>query len=192
VAPVLLVCGWTVAAGLQPGSFDAVASTISSLAAYGAADRWVMTLVFLVVGACNVVTGLALRPAAWAGRLLLVAGGGAQMLVAASPQPGGGGSSLAHVVWAAAGFLALTAWPAAGWRRGRWVPCALQPAAAVTAAAVMLSLLVWFGIELMTGLGQVGLSERVLAATQAVWPLAVVLNARVSLARPPVPAPARR
>jgi hypothetical protein len=38
-APVLLVGGWTLAAGLQPGSFDAVAGTISSLAAEGAADR---------------------------------------------------------------------------------------------------------------------------------------------------------
>jgi hypothetical protein len=51
VAPVLLVAGWTVAAGLQPRSFDAVAGTISALAAPGAADRWVMTLVFAVVGA---------------------------------------------------------------------------------------------------------------------------------------------
>jgi Protein of unknown function (DUF998) len=182
VAPVVLVGGWTVAAGLQPGSFDAVARTISSLAAYGAADRQVMTWVFVVVGACNVLTGLALRPAAWAGRLILVAGGGAQILVAANPQPAGGGSSLAHVVWAACGFVALTAWPVCGSRRGRSVPWALRPAAAATATAVMFSLLVWFGIELIAGLGQVGLSERVLAAIQAVWPLAVVLNARVSLA----------
>jgi hypothetical protein len=52
-APVLLVGGWTVAAGLQPGSFDAVAATISSLAAVGAADRWVMTLALAVVVACR-------------------------------------------------------------------------------------------------------------------------------------------
>jgi len=63
VALVLLVGGWTVAAGLQPGSFDAVSSTISSLAARGAADRWVMTLALAGAGACYVVTGLALwRP----------------------------------------------------------------------------------------------------------------------------------
>ena len=58
--PVLLVGGWTVAAGLQPGSFNAVAGTISSLAAEGAADRWVMTLALAGVGACHAVTGLAL------------------------------------------------------------------------------------------------------------------------------------
>ncbi|MGO9054087.1 MAG: DUF998 domain-containing protein, partial [Streptosporangiaceae bacterium] len=63
-APVLLVGGWTVAARLQPGSFNAVASTISSLAARGAADRWVMTLALAGAGACYVVTGLALRSAA--------------------------------------------------------------------------------------------------------------------------------
>src|SRR6202142_4643811 len=74
-APVLLGGGWTLAAGLQPGSFDAVAGTISSLAAQGAADRWVMTLALAGTGACHVVTGLALRPAALAGRLVPVAGG---------------------------------------------------------------------------------------------------------------------
>jgi hypothetical protein len=50
-APVLLIIGWTVAAGLQPRSFDAVAGTVSALAELGAAGRWVMTLTFLVVGA---------------------------------------------------------------------------------------------------------------------------------------------
>ena len=44
-APVLLVGGWTVAAGLQPGSFSQVADTISALAAYGATDRWVITAI---------------------------------------------------------------------------------------------------------------------------------------------------
>ena len=46
-APVLLVGGWTVAARLQPGSVNAVASSVSALAAQGAADRWMMTFAFL-------------------------------------------------------------------------------------------------------------------------------------------------
>ena len=72
-APVLLVGGWTAAASRQPPYFNSVTDTVSALAALGAADRWVMTLTFLAVGICNVVTGLALRPAcsrpAWAGDL---------------------------------------------------------------------------------------------------------------------------
>ena len=87
VAPVLLISGWTFAAGRQRGTYNAVANTVSALAAEGAADRWVMTLAFLLAGAFEVVTGLSLRPAAAAGRLILMAGGVAGLLVAASPEP---------------------------------------------------------------------------------------------------------
>jgi len=181
-APVLLIGGWTVAAGLQPRSFNAVADTISALAAQGAADRWVMTLAFLAVGACDVVTGLALRPAASPGRLILMAGGVAGMLVAANPEPAGGGS-LPHAFWATAGFVALTAWPAGAWRRGPSVPCGLRPAVSVTAAGVLAGLLVWFGTELITGAGQAGPAERILGGTQALWPLAAVLSCRPGQSR---------
>ena len=83
-APVLLVAGWTVAAGLQPGSFDAVGGTVSGLAG------------------------------------------------------------------------------------------------SVSAIAILLGLLAWFGAELITGAGQVGLAERVLGAAQASWPLTVVLSCCLS------------
>src|ERR1017187_8451227 len=134
VAPVLLAGGWTVAAGLQPRSFNPVADTISSLAAQGAADRWVMTLALAGVGACYVLTGLALRPAALAGRLILMTGGVATMLVAANPEPAGGGGSLPHTFWAAIGFIALAAWPLAARKRGRLVPAGLRPAVSASAA----------------------------------------------------------
>ena len=183
VAPVLLVGGWTVAAGLQPRSFNAVAETISSLAARGAADRWVMTLALAGVGACHVLTGLALRPAALAGRLILMTGGVATVLVAANPEPAGGRGSLPHTVWAAVGFIALAVWPLAARMRGAAVPAGLRPAVSACAAAAMLGLLVWFGAELISGGRQVGLAERVLAGAQAVWPLAVVLACRQSRAR---------
>jgi hypothetical protein len=117
VAPVLLIGGWTVAAGLQPGSFNPVADTISALAARNAADRWVMTLALGAVGACYVVTGLALQPAAWPGRLVLMAGGVATILVAANPEPAGSGS-VPHFFWAAVEFVALAVWPALSRCRG--------------------------------------------------------------------------
>ena len=125
-APLLLAAGWTVAAGLQPRSFNPVAGTVSALAAVGAADRWVMTLAFAAAGACEVITGLALRPAAAPGRLILMAGGLAGVLVAANPEHAGG--SLAHACWAGAGFAALVAWPGGARRRGPSVPWGLRPA----------------------------------------------------------------
>ncbi len=66
-APVLIVGGWTVAAGLQPHHFDPVSGSISALAAAGATDRWVLTLALLGVGACHMITGLALGRPPWPG-----------------------------------------------------------------------------------------------------------------------------
>lgn len=194
-APVLLIGGWTVAAALQPGTFDQVTGTISALAADGAADRWVMTLAFLGVGACYVVTGLALRPVALPGRILLMAGGVAVALVAANPLPGGGGGSARHTAAAAISFITLATWPVPGarqppsapWvvRRGRTLsaPWVLRRWGRVGSAAVLLALLVWFGVELNTAGGPVGLAERVLAAAEALWPLAVVLACRLRRGR---------
>jgi hypothetical protein len=177
-APVLMVAGWTVAAGLQPRSFNPVAQPVSVLAAPGAADRWVMTLTFLVVGACDVVTGLALRPARAPGRLILIAAAVAGILVAANPEQPGTSFPLPHMIWAAAGCAALVAWPAGAWRRGPSVPWGLRPAVTAAAVTVLLALLAWFGAELITRGGQAGLAERVFGAATALWPLAVVVSCR--------------
>jgi Protein of unknown function (DUF998) len=83
--PVVLAAGWTVAAFLQSRPYDPAADTVSALAGIGATDRWVMTLAFALAGACEIVTGLAPRPARPAGRLVLMTGGTAGILVAASP-----------------------------------------------------------------------------------------------------------
>jgi Protein of unknown function (DUF998) len=175
-APVLLVSGWTVAARLQPGSFNPIADTVSALAAEGAADRWVMTLAFLVAGACEVMTGLALRPAASAGRLILILGGVAGLAVAASPEPAGGGGSARHAFAAVVGLVALAAWPCAAQRQGPSVPWGLRPAVSAGTSIVLSGLLLWFAAELVTGAGQAGLAERVLGVLQALWPLLVVLS----------------
>lgn len=173
-APVLLIGGWTLAAARQPGGFDSTTETISALAAYGAADRWIMTTGLAGLGACHVITALGLRPAALPGRLVLAAGGLATVLVAAFPLPDEG-SSTAHVLAAAVAFPALSVWPALAWRRGsRWLPAGVS----VGAAAVLLGLLGWFAVELYGAGRQLGLSERVLAGAQALWPLAAVLLAR--------------
>jgi len=70
----------------------------------------------------------------------------------------------------------MAAWPMAGRVRGPQVPYGLRPAVAVGATAVMLGLLAWFGVELISAGHQIGLAERALAVTQALWPLAVVLT----------------
>ena len=176
-APVLMAGGWTVAASLQP-RFDPVADTVSALAAPGATDRWVMTLTFVAVGVCYVVTALALRPAGTAGRLILICGAIAGMLVAANPERAGDVYPWGHIIWASIGLAGVTAWPAGAWRRGGGVPWSLRPAVAAAAVAVLLALVIWFAAELITGSGQAGLAERAAGIAQALWPLAVVLSCR--------------
>jgi hypothetical protein len=177
-APVPMVAGWTVAAGLQTHSFDAVSQPVSALAAVGATDRWVMTLTFLVVGACDCVTALALRPARVAGRLTLIAAAVAGVLVSLNPERPGVMMPVPHMIWAAAGCLALVAWPAVAARRGPSVPWALRPAISAGVAAVLLALLAWFATELIAYGGQAGLAERVFGIAQGLWPLVVVISCR--------------
>jgi hypothetical membrane protein len=176
LAPLLLIGGWTLAASLQPAGYSATRDSISALAGLGAADRWVMTAGFVGTGLCHVVTALALRPAALAGRLVLAAGGVATLLLAPFPVPAAGVSNV-HRLIATAAFAALAVWPALSWRRGLDVPWALRPGPAGTATVVMVGLLGWFGAQFGGDGGIVGLTERFAAGAQVLWPLVVVLSA---------------
>lgn len=175
-APAVLVGAWTLAAALQVRPYSAIADTVSQLAEKGSADSWVMTLAFVVIGALDIITGLALRPAAWPGRIMLMAAGIAGMTVAANPERIGG--SVTHACWAAAGFAGLTLWPLFACRRGPGVPWGLRPAVSAWAVVVLAGFVAWFVAELLGGGGQVGVAERAVGEAQALWPLAVVLSCR--------------
>lgn len=160
VAPFALIGGWTVAAGRQPPSYNSVRDTISALAEHGASDRWIMTVGLALLGSCHLATAAGLTEAAAAGRVLLAVGGGATVAVALLPQPSGG-----HIPAATVGFIALALWPAASTVPSR--------RSAVLATTVLLALLVWLFVELGGG-ALTGLSERLLAGAQALWPIGVV------------------
>lgn len=185
LGPVLLVSGWTVAADLQPVPFDAVSRSISALAAQGMPYRWVITSALLAVGICNFVTGLALRPAAEAGRILLILGGVCSMLIAAYPQHSHSGSP-EHEAFSFVGVVLMTIWPVAATRRDPDAPYCLRPRTTFVAVLVNLVLLAWFTVELFNG-PLLGLAERAVTVDQALWPLAVILSViagRVGAARP--------
>lgn len=177
-APLLLLGGCTIAPGRQPGGFDSVTETISTLAARGATDRWLMTAALAGLGLCHLVTALGLRTAALPGRVVLGGGGAATVLVAVFPQPVNG-TSVSHMLSAGAAFGALAVWPAGAWRRGAMVRWPLRRAGSVAAAVVLFGLVVWFVFELNVG-HRAGLAERVVAGAQSLWPLTVVAAARLS------------
>ena len=135
-----------------------------------------MTLAFALAGACEVVTGLALRPARAAGRAILIAGGVAGVLVASYPVRMGGGAPPGHILWAVTGLTALAVWPLAAARHGKDVPWLLRPEAALAATVLLVAMLALFGIELAVSAGQAGLAERVLGEAQSGWPFAVAMS----------------
>jgi hypothetical membrane protein len=173
-APVLLVGGWTLAESRQPPNYDPVRDTISALAAHGATDRWIMTSALAGLGASYLITAAGLSPAKPAGRGVLAVGGVGTVLVAAFPQPAEG-NSVAHTVAATVAFVALGAWPAFAARR-RLGAVLLTPIASAVATVGLLGLVGWFALELHGG--QRGLAERLAAAAEALWPLAVVVTTR--------------
>jgi len=183
-APVLLVTGLTAAAKLQPPKFDAFNNTVSSLAGEGASYSWVMTLTFVVVGLCDVLTGLALRVAALGGRLALIGAGAAGMLVAAFPTHLGG--SAVHAVWAGIGFAGTILWPVFAMRRGPDVPWALRPSTCLSITVTLALLTLWFAAEQATRGAHMGLAERTAGLAQALWPLIVVVSCRLSRTAPEV------
>jgi hypothetical membrane protein len=182
LAPVLLIGGWETAADLQPVPFNAISRSISALAAQGMPYRWLITIALLGVGACHIVTGIALRPAAEAGRIMLIFGGVAGMLIAANPQHSHSGSLL-HEIFSFIGVVLMTIWPVASMRHEPGTPYALRPAVAWTSALLTLCLVVWFTAELFGG-SELGLAERAVTADQSLWPLVVVVSILVARARP--------
>jgi hypothetical membrane protein len=174
LAPVLLIGGWTAGAALQPLPFNSVTRSISALGAQGMPYRWLITIALLGVGACHVVTGLALRPAAEAGRIMLIFGGVSGMVIAANPQHIHSGNPV-HEIFSVSGVVLMMLWPVAAMRAYPGAPAALRPQAAWTYGLFTLVLLFWFTAELFGG-DQLGLAERAITADQSLWPLVVVLS----------------
>lgn len=164
LAPIVAIGGWTVAQMRQPSSFDALRQTISALAAHGAADRWVMNAALFALGACHLVTALGLGTRGGIGRLLLGLGGIATVAVAALPQPDPG-----HLPAAGIALTALAIWPLFASVPGR--------RARLIATASLVSVLIWFALELFGG-QLLGLSERILVGAEATWPVLAVLTLR--------------
>jgi hypothetical membrane protein len=168
------VGGWTVAELLQGPGYDPVTDTISSLAADGAAGRWVMTAAVIALGTCHVVTALGLRAAAMAGRLSLAGGGVAAIVLALSPEPISGGS-LRHGSVVAVGFALLAIWPVLASDWGGKAPWALRPGLSVAVTALLMVGAGWFLLALQDH-GAAGLAERVLTCAQNLWPFVVVAS----------------
>ena len=177
----MLIAGWALGASLQPAGYDAMADSISALAAEGAADSWLMTGALFALGASYFTTALGLRAAAKPGRVVLACAGVASVLVALSPEPAGG-TSLRHLVTTGIGFTLLALFPVLAAERENSPIWALRPTTGYAVTVLMTAGAAWFLI-LLHGHGAAGLAERILTGAQASWPLIVVVACLLAPAR---------
>ncbi len=177
LAPLALLVGWWYVGSITPG-FDRVAQPLSDLWAANASNRWVMTAVVAVVGACHIASAVGLRPVDPAGRWVLGVGGGFMLLWAATPNHFVGRYFLGHTFSGVITFACLSLWAAVSARVGAHVPFVLRRPVAATASGVGLLLLVLTFVGIISGAQTLGLSEGALVLWTALWPLVVVLGAR--------------
>jgi hypothetical membrane protein len=178
-APTLLIGGFTIAAALQPPSYDAVRDTISALASGGATDPWVMTSALIAVGICYVLTALGLRSAHRFGRVALACGGLATLFIAIFREPLHG-YSVPHALAVTTSCVMMCAWPLLGGRREHRAPL-LKPRAGISAAAIILGLVLWFALE-ANGAAE-GVAERCAAVAAALWLFPVAFTTRRAITR---------
>ena len=174
LAPVFFI-GGTIAAELAWPGFDPINQTISELAAGDAPTRVFMTAMFVLTGLCHVVTASLVPAIGRLGRLALGIAGLALLAVAAFPLPTVATSSAAHYYSAMIGFIALAAWPLLGMRRDHDAPWLLRPLGATLGTLLLGALCTAFALLEATDGPFIGLSERLAANTESVWPLLVVL-----------------
>jgi hypothetical membrane protein len=177
-APVCLIGGWTVAAAVQPGGFDAVTGTISALAGTDTPSRWIMTAAFVATGVAHIVTASGLGSAPRPARIGLAVGGASLVAVAAFPVSTNA-TPLAHSVAALTGFVALACWASLGrWGQrpaeANWIT---RPIVRHSATVGLSALTGLFLLQVAIGGEQIGLTERLAAGAEAIWPLLFVLGA---------------
>jgi hypothetical membrane protein len=170
--PVVVVAAWTVAQTRQPDGFNAIRQSVSVLAGYGAADRWIVTAALFVAGVGYVLAAGGLAQIGIPAQVGLAVSGVAGLGIAVFPEPAIG-STPPHLAFTALGAIAIAIWPAlvaagpAVRERGL-----MSRRALLAVASGFCALLLWTFVETQFG-GALGLAERVSSAVPMAWPFVV-------------------
>jgi len=175
-APIISIVGQLIALMTWP-DYDSVKQTISELAAGDAPTQFWVELIFCGTGVGFLLVAVFTPAIAMAGRALIFIGGLAFFGVAVFPlETMAAYSSIGHRLSAMIGFIALAAWPLVGMRRDERLPWVIRPLGSLGITAVMAACCFWFlGVWSHPELGYVGVTERLAAGLEAVWPLVVVV-----------------
>ena len=177
LAPVVLVGGWLIAGALQSASYSPMGQTISVLAGQSGTDRWVMTAALLVVGGCQIATGVGLTAVRLPARVLLVLTGLSTLGIAATPEPATGPTPR-HLAFAVSCVVTTAVWPVLVARRAPTQSWILSVCGCAMVTAIFAGLSCWLLIAARAGAGDLGMVERLTSAAQGVFPLVIAVALR--------------
>jgi hypothetical membrane protein len=174
LAPAVLVAGWLIAGGLQPGAYSPMRETISVLAGYTGAERWVMTTALLLVGSCQIATGAGLAAVRAPARALLILTGLCMVGIAANPELATGPTTR-HLAFAVSCDVTTAVWPLLVARRAPAPSWILSVRGCVTVTVLFAGLSGWLLVAAQNGAGDLGMVERLTSAVQGLFPFVVAL-----------------
>jgi hypothetical protein len=174
--PVVLISAWMIAGALQPGPYNPVRQTVSTLAGQAGSHPWIVTSALIAVGPSYFAVACGLPAVRRAARIGLAVSGFAAIGIALSPEPVVG-STPQHVAFTGIGAASIAVWPALTAQRESPASILTTFPVAMTTTAIFLAMLGWFVAEAHGG-SAVGFVERLDSSVQIVWPLAVALSVR--------------
>ena len=168
IAAIVLLAG-LVSAQFSWTTFSPMKQTLSSLAARDAPTRNMMTVVILIIGACQLVTAHGFKTAANPGRMVLGLGGFGVIGVAAFPVPHILADSNWHTFMAGVVLVSLCLWPVFSISKHHQAPWMLTVQGAWTATVVLAIVGLIFLAAWWTDSYWMGLLERILIFSQIIW-----------------------
>jgi hypothetical protein len=177
LGPAVLVGGWLIAGALQPASYSPIGQTISILAGQTGTDRWVMTAALLVVGSCQIATGVGLTAVRRPARILLILTGLSTLGLVAAPELSSGPSPR-HLAFAVSCVVTTAVWPALVVRRAPAASWLLSVTGGLAVTTLFAGLSCWLLIAAQAGAGDLGMVERLTSGVQSLYPLVVAIALR--------------
>lgn len=190
IGPFQSAAGWLIAGSMWPG-YDPVRQTISDLAANESPVQLIMSSFFVLGGVLTLIAASYGRTLAMPGRVALFVAAICTFGLTIFPTPLIG-YSIEHRVFAIASFVLSAGWPLLAMRKRADAPWIIRPTASIIGTALQTILALWFLSSWTDPANMtVGVWERVVAVSQALYVSVVLIVCYFALEKKPQIRPRR-
>jgi hypothetical membrane protein len=184
IGPFQSAAGWLIAGSMWP-DYDPVRQTISDLAANESPVQLIMSAFFVLGGVLTLIAAIYGRTLAMPGRVALFVAAICTFGLTIFPTPLIG-YSIEHRVFAIASFVLSAGWPLLAMRKRTDAPWIIRPTASIIGTALQAGLALWFLSTWTDPTNMtVGVWERVVAVSQALYVSVVLIVCYFSQAKSP-------